>query len=248
MKRKNKIMAALAMGAVALVVASGVARCSLADGQDANLEPASGKPAVQAAHDEGDALDQGAGADAQSGFANLKNTSWESEDGKSVLSIIDGALIETGDAGSSIIYYTVDEESLEGDALTVTMTVSREMTGAEEKTVAVIRQRQDGKEEIICDKLAATYVRKASAPAGPIALTGATSDLFEEFGKGEDEFVSALSDYAKSAVPGATSAMWSKEVWIDYNSKTKLTNFTLDDAASTIVCVQLDTDGKLGAL
>lgn len=248
MKRKNKIMAVLAIGAVALVVASGVARCSLADGQDASLEPDSGKPAMQAVHDEGNTQEQGAGADAQSGFVNLKNTSWESEDGKSALSIIDGALIETGDAGSWIIYYTVDEESLEDDVLTVTMTVSREMTGAEEKTVAVIRQRQDGKEEIICDKLAATYIRKDSAPTGPIALTGATRDLFEEFGKGEDEFASVLSDYAKSAAPGATAAMWSKEVWIDYNSKTKLTNFTLDDAASTIVCVQIDTNGKLGAL
>ena len=231
MERKNKIMAALAIGAVALVVASGAVRCSLSDGGNANQAPEPEKPAAQAILDEGDAQDQDAGAAAQGGFADLKNTSWESEDGKSALSIIEGALIETSDEGSSVIYYTVDGESLEGGMLTATLSVSREMTGAEEQTVA-----------------AATYVRKPSAPAGPIALAGATSELFEEFGKGEEEFAAILSDYAKAASPGATAAAWSKEVWIDYGSKTKLTNFTLDDVASTIVCVQLDADGKLGAL
>lgn len=248
MERKNKIMAALAIGAVALVVASGVARCSLADGGDANPAPEPEKPAEQALRDGDDVKDQGAGAAAQGGFADLKNTSWESEDGKSALSIIEGALIETSDAGSQVIYYTVDGESLEGGMLTVTLSVSREMTGTEEQTVAVVSRGQGGRDEIACDKLAATYVRKAFAPAGSIALAGATSELFEEFGKGEEEFAAILSDYAKAASPGATAATWSKEVWIDYGSKTKLTNFTFDDATSTIVCVQLDADGKLGAL
>lgn len=248
MERKNKIMAALAIGAVALVVASGAVRCSLSDGGNANQAPEPEKPAAQAILDEGDAQDQDAGAAAQGGFADLKNTSWESEDGKSALSIIEGALIETSDTGSTVIYYTVDGESLDGGVLTATLSVSREMTGTEEKTVAVVRPGQGGRDEIACDKLATTYVRKASAPAGPIALAGATSELFEEFGKGEAEFATILSDYAKAASPGASTAAWSKEVWIDYGSKTKLTNFTLDDVASTIVCVQLTADGKLGAL
>lgn len=248
MKRKNKIMAALAIGAVALVVASGVVRCSLSDGENANLVPEPEKPAAQAERNEGDLQDKDAGAATQGGFADLKNTSWESEDGKSALSIIEGALIETGDAGSQVIYYTVDGESLEGGVLTATLSVSREMAGAEEQTVAVVSRGQGGRDEIACDKLATTYVRKASAPTGPIALMGATSELFEEFGKGEEEFATVISGYAKTACPGATAATWSKEVWIDYGSKTRLTNFTLDDAASTIVCVQLDADGKLGAL
>ncbi len=248
MERKNKIMAALAIGAVALVVASGAVRCSLSDGGNANRAPDPEKPAAQAIRDEGDTQDQDPGAAAQGGFADLKNTSWESEDGKSALSIIEGALIETSDAGSQVIYYTVDGESLEGGVLTATLSISREMTGAEEHTVAVVSRGQGGQDEITCDKLATTYVRKAPVSAGPIALMGATSDLFEEFGKGEEEFAIILSDHAKTASPGATAATWSKEVWIDYGMKTKLTNFTLDDAASTIVCVQLDADGKLGAL
>ena len=49
MNRKNKIMAALAMGAVALVVASGVARCALSEAGDPPPEPA---PAQEAEHAE----------------------------------------------------------------------------------------------------------------------------------------------------------------------------------------------------
>ena len=37
-------------------------------------------------------------------------------------------------------------------------------------------------------------------------------------------------------------------VWIDFGQTSYLTNFTLDDAASSIVTVQMDASGKLGAL
>lgn len=247
MKRKNKIMAALAIGAVALVVASGITRCALTD-ESAEPTEAYSSQEAQSETSLPSSAAPNAGAVAQGGFADLKNTSWESEDGKSALSIIEGALIESGEGGSSIIYYTVDSESREGAELTATLSVSSSMTGDEEKTIAVVREGENGTAEISCDKLSCKYLRKAASIAGPLVLTDATNELFDEFGKGEDEFVSVLSDYARGAYPGAKSATWSKEVWIDFGSGTRLTNFTLDDAASTIVCVQLDSGGKLGVL
>lgn len=247
MNRKNKIMAALAIGAVALVVASGVTRCTLSSGSEEAPEPSSTQE-TQLATALPTSAGTDAGAGAQGGFADLKNTSWESEDGKSALSIIEGALIENGEEVSSIIYYSIESESEDSGVLTATLSVSSSMTGDEEKAVAVVREGQDGTSEITCDKLSCKYLRKAAAVAGPLSLKDATQDLFDEFGKGEGDFVSALSDYAKGAYPGAKSAYWSKEVWIDFGSGTKVTNFTLDDAASTIVCVELDAEGKLGVL
>lgn len=246
MSRKNKVMAALAIGAVAIAVASGVARCTLADNDAAPQEPSSAQGAQL--EEARSSADPDVGAAAQGGFADLKNTSWESEDGKSALSIIEGALIESREEGSSIIYYTIDSESKEGGELTATLTVSMSMTGDEEKTVAVVREGLNGAAEITCDKLSCKYVRKPASIAGPINLKDATQELFDEFGKSEGDFMEAISDYAKGAYPDAKSAIWSKEVWIDYGSGTRLTNFTLDDAASTIVCVQLSSDGKLGVL
>lgn len=249
MNRKNKILAVLAIGAVALVVASGIARCSLS-GDVAPPNGQASEQAEQVAEQDGSVAtpDHEETAAAQGGFADLKNTSWESEDGKSALSIIEGAFIETGESGSTILYYTLDEESREGGELTATLSVSRTMTGDEEKTVAVVREDQSGKTRITCDKLASAYTLNEPEATGPITLSEATRELFDEFGKGEDEFVSVISEYTKSASPKATSATWSKEVWIDYASGTRLTNFTLNDAASTIVCVQAVGDGRLGVL
>lgn len=247
MSRKNKVMAALAIGAVVIAVASGVARCTLADG-DAAPQESSATQAAQLDETRSSLAETDAGAAAQGGFADLKNTSWKSEDGKSALSIIEGALIENRDEGSTIVYYTIDSESLEGGVLTATLSVSSSMTGDEEKTIAVVREGLSGEAEITCDKLSCKYIRKPATIAGPVSLKEATQELFDEFGKDEDAFVEIISDYAKSACPGAKSAIWSKEVWIDFGSGTRLTNFTLDDAASTIVCVQLSSDGKLGVL
>lgn len=247
MSRKNKVLAALAIGAVAIAVASGAVRCTLADGDAAPQEPPAAQ-GTQLGEAQPTSVQVDAGAAAQGGFADLKNTSWESEDGKSALSIIEGALIEDRNEGSTIIYYTVDSESREGGELAATLSVSSSMTGEEEKTLAVVREGRNGDAELTCDKLSCKYIRKPATAAGPVGLKEATHELFDEFGKDEDDFVEAISEYAKNAHPGAKSAIWSKEVWIDFGTGTRLTNFTLDDAPSTIVCVQLTTDGKLGVL
>lgn len=249
MKRKNKVMAALAIGAMVLAIASGAARCALADGTGGASEAAK-QPVEQAQMPEGeaDASSRDEGGAAQGGFADLENTSWESEDGKSALSIIEGAFIETGDAGSSVVYYTVNDESLEGGVLTATLSTSESMTGDEEETVAVVRTLSDGATEISCDKLACKYRRVVRTGTGPVSITGATDELYELFGKDEAEFQAAIAEYAAKSSPSATSAEWGNEVWIDFGTDSYLTNFTLNDAASTIVSIRMDSSEKLGAL
>lgn len=249
MNRKNKIVAGLAIGAVVLAIASGAVRCSAAD-QEADVQE----------HREEQALEQlgvrsqegGIPTDerdaAQGGFADLKNTKWESEDGKSALSIIEGALIETKEDGTSILYYTIEDESREGDSITVTLATSATMTGDEEKTVAVVRSTPEGTREIVCDKLACKYLQERVRDAGPITLKGAREELYDVMGKGEGEISSAITEQVKASTPSATVATWGEEVWIDYASGTRVTNFTLNDAAATIVSIQVDSAGKLGVL
>lgn len=248
MKRKNKVMLALAIGAVVIVVGSGVARCTLAPTEEAAApESEASQSSSQAASEIGGEPESQWQAGAQGGFADLKNTSWESEDGKSALSIIDGAFIESDEAGQRILYYTVDEEEQSSSELTATLSVSTRMTGDEEKTVAIVHEYEGGTRTIACDKLACAYFQKAQA-ATEITLADATDDLYGVFGKGEDDFGSALLEYASANTPSASTATWNKEVWIDFGSGTIITNFTLNDAAATIVTIQKDSSGKLGAL
>lgn len=65
------------------------------------------------------------------------------------------------------------------------------------------------------------------------------------FGHTRDEFEAVLGEFAKGASPHATEATWDGEVWLDFNAGTKLTNFTLDDAANTPVTVVDDGSGEL---
>ena len=249
MKRKNKVMLALALGAVALVIASGAVRCSLATpepSEESTLEQGRVESSGEAAHEEPSAASfEEAGA--QGGFADLKNTTWVSEDGKSALSIIEGAFIESGEAGQSILYYSVESEQTQNDGITATLAVSDSMTGDEELTVAVFQTSSEGERTLTCDKLSCAYVLE-EVQATAITVTEADERLYSTFGKSEDDFANALLEYARAKAPSATCATWSKEVWIDFGQTSYLTNFTLDDAASSIVTVQMDASGKLGAL
>ncbi len=249
MKRKNKAMLALALGAVALVIASGAVRCSLATPEasegDTQEQGQVESPGDTAHEETPTAPLKEAGA--QGGFADLKNTTWVSEDGKSALSIIEGALIESGETGQSILYYSVDNEQAQHDGLAATLAVSDSMTGDEELTVANVQTSGEGKRTLTCDKLSCAYVLE-EAQATAIAVAEADERLYSTFGKSEDDFENALLEYARAKAPSATRATWSKEVWIDFGQMSYLTNFTLDDAASSIVTVQMDSSGKLGAL
>lgn len=242
MQKKIKVMAALAIGAIAITIGAGAARCSLAPEE----APAPEEQAVQQEVIEAKEGGEGAEALAQGGFADLKNTNWESEDGKSALSIIEGAFVEKGEAGSTILYYTVDSETASDDEIAATLSVSSTMTGDEEQTVAIVRN-VGGDREISCDKLACKYVLSAPAESD-LEVAGATDELYGLFGKGEGDFERVLRDYAKARSPHAAKATWSGEVWIDFNAGSYLTNFALDDAASTIATVQMDGGGKLATL
>lgn len=242
MQKKSKVMAALAIGAIAITIGAGAARCSLAPEET----PVPEEQAVQQEVVEDREGGEGAEALAQGGFADLKNTNWESEDGKSTLSIIEGAFVEKGEAGSTILYYTVDSEDVSDKEMTVTLSASTSMTGDEEQTVAVVRD-VGGEREIVCDKLACKYTLSAPVDAD-MAVSGATDELYDLFGKSEGDFKQVIGDYAKERSPHAKKAAWSGEVWIDFNAGSYLTNFTLDDAASTIVTVQMDGSGKLATL
>ena len=184
MKRKNKVMLALALGAVALVIASGAVRCSLAT-PEPSKENTQGQGQVEssgeAAREEPSAASfEEAGA--QGGFADLKNTTWVSEDGKSALSIIEGALIESGEAGQSILYYSVESEQAQHDGLTATLAVSDSMTDDEELTVAVVQMSSEGRRTLTCDKLSCAYVLE-EVQATAITVAEALLHVREERGR-----------------------------------------------------------------
>ena len=249
MKKKSKIVAAIAAGAVAITVGAGAARCSAPGPENPDWQQTaqgqteeSGGEAEQQAQREQDAPQQSG----QGGFASLANTSWTSEDGASQHSVTKEALIERTPEGASVIYNAVTGESTDATGLSVAIDASE--SAAEPGAATVMRvEEKTGALTLTCDLLKATYVEDAKTETS-LSLSGDIDDLCLLSGKGADDFRETIESFAKAHSPYATKATWDKEVWIDYGARSTLTTFTLDDAASTIVTVTVSQDGAMEAM
>ena len=236
MNKKSKLVAALAIGAVVLIIGSGVARCSITNAtDDQNPSPVTQEQAAPGHF----------ATDDKAGVKVLSGSSWTREDGAK-LSLSDTTIVISEPEKTSVYYYTVDEESERQGALNATLSISTAMNGEQSIAVVAIVQNQDGSQTLTCDQLGGTFSRDAVAEVH-IALTGSNDELYELFGHNKEDFEAALSEYARDKSPHATKATWDREAWIDYAAKTKLANFTLDDATSTFVTVMSDASGRLVA-
>lgn len=239
MEKKNKIIAGLALGAVTLLVASGIARCSLAP--EAAVQGVSGpeqSPAMEQPQQQDPELEGG------SDLSGIENTTWRSDDGKSTLTVMPGVLIEKIESADTLLYYDASNVVETETGITATLSVSREK-GGEAVEAALAVTKGNGQLRLACDALSADYSTKTGDAS--ITIAGADGNLTGAFGKSQDDFAAAISKWASSKSPYATKATWTKEVWIDYGSSSKVTTFTLDDGAASTVSVTLNATGELVA-
>ncbi|WP_278853305.1 hypothetical protein [Gordonibacter pamelaeae] len=249
MSRKNKIMAAIAAGALVLLVGSGVARCSLAsaDGPAPEDAPQQQQSQEQRYPDFSEPEGQG-GASAPeqaqgSAFEALVGTSWVAEDDPtSTLSIVSGAFVEKSGKDTIVTYWTIDSE----DAGSAVLLASKSMTEAASPVTATIEEA-GGTTVIRCDALSHAY-KQVQAGARTLYFSGVTSKLAESLGCELTDIESAVSLRAAAVSPACERAVWDAEVWIDYANNTATTTFALDDGASTLISVTRSPDGTIEAL
>jgi hypothetical protein len=238
MDKKNKIIAGLAIGAVTLLVASGVARCLLAPADNDNAATAEQAATIEQQQTQEEK------PEGQGGLSEIENTTWKSDDGKSTLTVLSGALIETTESGETILYYKATDVIETDTGITADLSVSKEQGGKAVQTALAIT-RGSGSMRLACDALSTDYSMKTGDAA--IVLANVDENLTSLYGRTADDFASAISKWASSKSPYATKATWTKEVWIDYKSGSKVTAFTLDDGASSTVSVTLNAAGELVA-
>lgn len=238
MDKKNRIIAGLAIGAVTLLVASGVARCALAPADDDNAATAEQAATIEQQQTQEEK------PEGQGGLSEIENTTWKSDDGKSTLTVLSGALIETTESGETILYYKATDVIETDTGITADLSVSKEQGGKAVQTALAIT-RGSGSMRLACDALSTDYSMKTGDAA--IVLANVDENLTSLYGRTADDFSSAISKWASSKSPYATKATWTKEVWIDYKSGSKVTAFTLDDGASSTVSVTLNAAGELVA-
>lgn len=239
MDKKTRLTAALAAGAVAIMLGAGLARCAIAPGQAETQAPAAERQPAE----------QQQPAERGGALCDYAGTVWRSEDGAATLTISDTAMVEQGESGAQVMYCEVVSEESGDSGLSALLSYTRSAQGASGQTLLRISQ-DGGAVSASCDDFAvAKRYLLDGGEAGELELAAHGAELNELLDADDAEIASAIAKKAATASPSATLATWDGEVYVDCNEGVLTTSFHLDDAASTIVQLALDrATGELSAL
>jgi hypothetical protein len=227
MERKSKVMLAAALGAVAILVASSVVRCTLA-GPQRDEAPEEAARAAQGQEAEPQDAPEGQGT-----LALLRSHAWQAEgDAGKTAAFTDGAIVETDGGGVHVSAFEVVSET--EDSLDVKVTSD----GGGERSATISISGAEGSYRVSCDafQVSQAYVQ-GSAGKAPVAVEGVTEPYTTLVDGKTDELASAIAAYCRAHVPTATKAVFDGEVFLDVSAKTVSATFHCDDAAATILQV-----------
>lgn len=237
MERKNKLMLIAAIGAVAVLVASGAVRCSLA--RQADPGPAAEQQQSQQAEEAPEAQAGDAGA-----MEILRSHVWQAEgEPKGTCTFKEGSFVESKDGKLSATPFTAGDETSSEDQTTLTITPLREESPDGARAAIII----DGKEvsyTVTCDafQLHKTYAQ-GKAPEVEFAVAGLADEYADLIDGRTAELGSAIGDWAAKNAPAATKASFDGEVYLDLKARRVTATFHLDDSAASIVSAAY-ADGK----
>lgn len=230
---KKRVMLVCAIGAILILVGSGVARCAMQpprDSPDEGIEDVAEK------------------ADGNS-IKDYVGSAWSADGGSKTLAITDGVMVERDGESTAVTYFDVISEDPDGSGLSVNVTTTKGPRDTPKQGVVRIDSSTTST-TITCDafSLSATYTLDAS-PDNKVSLTAHSDKLNDLLGSDDGKISDAITAWAAKRSPSATSATWDGEVYIDCNGKTATTSFTLNDGAGTLVQLRYDqTTKELSAL
>ena len=248
-KTKGRVIAIAAAGALAILLASTLVRCTVA-GTDGGEDGSQNAPAIEQQQRPEESPEEPGSATAQESETTLEkasSASWVSDDGSgAILQITDASLIEKGADGAihAIAYSSADESATNGQTL-VTLTL-------EDGTPATLIIALDEGEPaaIVSDVLSSAerYVAKSNGGAGEsFTVTGLDEQYLAMIGGNEEGLTRAIAEYASQKAPQASSASFDDEVYLDLEEGMVSATFHLDDNASTVATV-LFKDGAFEIL
>lgn len=237
MDRKNKLMLIAAIGAVVVLVASSVVRCSISGQQSA--ETGTEQQSSQQAEEAPDGQDPGTSA-----MEILKSHVWQAEgEPKDTCAFKEGSFVESKDGKLAATAFEAGDESASKDQTVLTIMPIRGDTSDGAKT-SIIISGQEGSYTVSCDafQMHKTYVQ-GKAPDAELAVTGLVDSYSELIDGKTAELESAIGDWAAKNAPTATKASFDGEVYLGLNAGRVTATFHLDDPAASIVSVAY-SDGK----
>ena len=117
MERKSKAMAALACMALLALIGAGCARCTMVHAGQQEQAGQEQSESPEAATDE-----------AKGSLEELLGSKWTSRDGKSAMSIVNGAFVERCGSNEEITYWTPEKTSADEGGFSESIWVSDSLT------------------------------------------------------------------------------------------------------------------------
>lgn len=245
MERRQKIILALAIGAVLILLGSSIVRCSMTSSEQAGHDvPAAGET-TNTSSESGAIAGVNANASQQKlpqtepdALGTLKGNPWTSEDGARSITFKDGRYVESDGVITSMATFDVSAVSAESGQTSIFLKLDQP-DGSTKDSLVLIRQDLFGSYTVSSDDftLEKTY-HQGTANQSPLAVEGVNDEFRELLGGTTDALGAAISDYAHAYVPTATKAVWAQSLVVDYASGTVSANFTCDDAAATVLTVE----------
>lgn len=227
MDRKNKAMLAAAIGAVVILIASSVVRCSLPKAQD---EAVQGEPAAieqDMAEGPGESKDLAA-------LTTLESHAWQVDgDPSKTIVFKDSVFVESD--GKNVRLTAFEVTSATAGSIDAKMTRDG---SSSEITATISITGGEGSYRVSCDAFqnATSYVQ-GSASKDPVAIDGVSEPYTTLIDGKTDQLASAVAEYCRAHVPTATKASFDGEVYLDIKGGSVSATYHCNDTASTILQV-----------
>lgn len=236
MDRKNKVMLAAAIGAVAILVASSAVRCAVTR----TVEAAAPNAAV-ATQEAPEAEPGGEGAEmdgtAKKVLEALRSHSWQAEgDAGKTVEFRDGSLVESDSKGVKVTAFEVTGAHEDDDHASLDVVMTREGSGSFSSVIAI--DGREGSLAVSCDGFAnASRYVQGSGVEGPVEVEGLAEPYTSLIDGKADALASAITGYCHDRVPTATKVTFDGEVYLDVAGGRVTATFHCDDKAATILSV-----------
>lgn len=252
---KSKLIIIAAVGAVVLLIGAGIARAVFAPQAEESPEQIGIVEEIQSAEEGGSDQNQVGPAvswdnelvqdDLISGFIN---TRWQSDDGASELSILNGAFVEQNADKTQTLYFVIEDVQKQDKDVVAEVWVSSSIGDEGKGTVVTFRPTTYGT-VVASDAFSFAEAYTLIPPSdAPVTLLAATDALYEYFGCTEDEVKEAIQGYIQEKRISAENAKWTGEAYTDFTEGTRLSTFILDDPAASVISLTQDADGKFQVL
>ena len=236
MERKNKLMLAAAIGAVAVLVASSAVRCAVTRTVEVTVPD---RPAASQGASEAETGGEGAEMDAtaEKALDVLRSHAWQAEgDVKKTVEFRDGSLVESDAKGVKVTAFEVAGAHEDDDHASLDVVMTRDGSGSFFCVIAI--DGREGSLAVSCDGFAnASRYVQGSAAAGPVEVVGLAEPYTSLIDGKTDGLADAVTGYCRDRVPTATKATFDGEVYLDVVGGRVSATFHCDDKASTVLSV-----------